>query len=68
MYDSDRNGFLDREEISRFVIDMLTESGMEESEMTPERLQFVFNSFDENSDGMIDQEEMCAFLKAVTGF
>ena len=65
-YDTDGNGVLDQEEMSRFIREML-QGTIESQSLSDENINRVIAKLDINGDGEIQQEEMLCFLKQILG-
>ena len=73
-FDSDRSGFLDREEFARIV--RLNHAGdtytsfmrafwdpqYDSHALTDEEVELIFQQVDTNNDGLVDEEELIAWL------
>ena len=65
-YDTDGNGFLDRDETFNFVLDSLRSMG-QEANLTREAFEEAFAEYDADGTGKISKGEMAAYLKKVSG-
>ena len=61
-YDTNNNGFLDKEEGYKLICDTLAEMG-EVSKQDPADLEEAFKSFDTDNSGQIAKLEMEHFMK-----
>lgn len=65
-YDTDGNGFLDKDETFNFVLDSLRSMG-QEANLTREAFEEAFAEYDADGTGRISKGEMAAYLKKVSG-
>ena len=61
-YDLDDNGFLDRDEMRSFMINMLASMNMAEN-FNEESFRRLFDRFDVDGDGYVSRQEMRQFLE-----
>eukprot|EP00357_Protocruzia_adherens_P009718 CAMPEP_0115005526 /NCGR_PEP_ID=MMETSP0216-20121206/19927_1 /TAXON_ID=223996 /ORGANISM="Protocruzia adherens, Strain Boccale" /LENGTH=85 /DNA_ID=CAMNT_0002371875 /DNA_START=846 /DNA_END=1103 /DNA_ORIENTATION=- len=68
-YDVDNNGYLDKVEAKKFVIDMLESSGQTFDQGVYETMfkEVMDRGEGEAGDGRISKEEMVAFLRQLMG-
>ena len=68
-YDTDGNGYLDKNEAKTFVEktlgEMQADSGA--SGFSDDDFNACFNEFDKNGDGTIERDELAQFIKKVAG-
>lgn len=58
-YDADKSGFLERKEVKQFIMDMISTTEQQLSEVELEIIvEDVFKHFDQNKDGLIELAEM----------
>ena len=65
LYDVDGNGFLDKQETFKFVLDNIQQMGMEPSVLTEEVFEATFSEYDYDQTGKISRNEMAAYLRKV---
>ena len=61
-YDADGNGYLDRDETKRFVMDTLKSMGTTD-EISDADLDAAFNEFDTDKSGKITKDNMIAYMR-----
>ena len=66
-YDTDGNGYLDREETKRFVKDSMTEMGANTSEFTDAHFEETFREFDVDNTGTVTKANMVTYMKKLIG-
>lgn len=60
MYDSDKNGFIDKKELETVLIaifELVGETDINNSINVKKRVDEIFDKLDSNNDGLISQEE-----------
>ena len=65
-YDTDGNGFLDKEETKAFVQNTLNEMS-DNGSIEQGDFEETFKEFDKDGSGTIEKDEMAAFIKKVAG-
>ena len=65
-YDTDGNGYLDKEETKRFVMDTLKSMGTTDN-VSQEDLDAAFIEFDTDKTGKITKENMIAYMRKAAG-
>ena len=66
-YDSNGNGFLDKADLRRFVIETLSE--IDDSNAYNEKdFQTIFKKLDKNGNGIVEKSEMFEFIKDSQSF
>lgn len=66
-YDTDGNGYLDRNETMRFVRDSMKEMGVSMEKLTDEDFEATFSEFDKDNSGTVEKQEMVAYMKKLVG-
>ena len=66
-YDTDGNGYLDRNETMRFVRDSMKEMGVSLEKLTDEDFEATFSEFDKDNSGTVEKQEMVAYMKKLVG-
>ena len=67
-YDTDNNGYLDKNEAKTFVEKTLGEMQADGAQgFSDDDFNACFNEFDKNGDGTIEREELAQFIKKVAG-
>ena len=66
-YDTDGNGYLDRNETMRFVRDSMKEMGVSMEKLTDEDFEATFSEFDKDNSGTVEKNEMVAYMKKLVG-
>lgn len=65
-YDVDKNGFLDKIETKKFVLDTLGKFEAR-TQFSDEMFEEVFKMFDKNNSGTVEKAEMATFIKQLAG-
>ena len=65
-YDADGNGFLDKQETIRFVMDTLKSMGTTDN-ISQEDMDSAFAEFDTDKTGKITKENMIAYMRKAAG-
>ena len=68
-YDTDGNGYLDKNEAKTFVEKTLGEMQADSGSQgfSDDDFNACFNEFDKNGDGTIEKDELAQFIKKVAG-
>ena len=61
-YDTNNNGFLDKEEGFKLILDTMADLG-DTGKQDPEHMEEAFKSFDTDNSGQIARLEMAHFIK-----
>jgi Ca2+-binding EF-hand superfamily protein len=65
-YDVDKNGYLDKIETKKFVLDTLGKFEAR-TQFSDEMFEEVFKMFDKNNSGTVEKAEMATFIKQLAG-
>ena len=65
-YDADGNGFLDKQETVKFVMDTLKSMGTTDN-ISQEDMDSAFAEFDTDKTGKITKENMIAYMRKAAG-
>ena len=61
-YDSNRDGYLDREEVKQFILQTMVTSDVA-TDFTEEAFDKVYSEIDSNRTGIIDKSKMECFIR-----
>ena len=67
-YDTDNNGYLDKEEVQQYVTASLKEiKGADYTPLPDSEMEEIFKTYDKDGSGRIDKQEMCMFIRQKAG-
>ncbi|KAF0684953.1 Aste57867_23110 [Aphanomyces stellatus] len=66
-YDTDKNGFLDRDETKQFVEAVLAKMQEDGVDVDPMDFDECFDGYDKNGDGKLSKKEMRVFVEQLMG-